>query len=223
MKIQPKNWLEFQHYKDRSPIWIKLHRRILDDYEFHCLPLASKAIAPLLWLLASEYKEGVIHGCKDKIAFRLRMSVKDMMSAIEPLISSGFFIRYHIDSDPLADLGQDAILEKRREEEEKRQKRVSDFEIFWDTFSFKQGKGGAEKSWMAIQNYSPDLLEKILAGAKREAESRPLLLAQNKTPKWAQGWLTERRWEDEPVLCILPKAETDEPAAERYRKMGLPV
>jgi transposase InsO family protein len=30
-----------QHYKERSPRWIKLHRKTLDDYEFQCLPLAS--------------------------------------------------------------------------------------------------------------------------------------------------------------------------------------
>lgn len=125
MKIQPKNWNDFQHYKDRSPSWIKLHRRILDDYEYHCLPLASKAIAPFLWLLASEYIDGIIDGSDDKIAFRLRLTVKELKTAIEPLISSGFFTMYQDASITIADCNQDACLEKRREETYKEEKEKS--------------------------------------------------------------------------------------------------
>ena len=58
MLLIPKNWAVFQHYKDRCPPWIKLHRDLLNDRTFMCLPLASKAIAPLMWLLASESKDG---------------------------------------------------------------------------------------------------------------------------------------------------------------------
>jgi DNA-binding NarL/FixJ family response regulator len=29
-----KNFERFQHYKDRSPPWIKLYNELLDDYEF---------------------------------------------------------------------------------------------------------------------------------------------------------------------------------------------
>ena len=50
-RIRPKNWHSFQHYKDRDPTWIKLHKKLLDDYEFQSLPLASRALAPMLWLL----------------------------------------------------------------------------------------------------------------------------------------------------------------------------
>lgn len=88
-------------------------------------------------------------------------------------------------------------------EQELKVKRLADFEIFWDTFAFKQGKGGAEKSWLAIQNYSDDLFKKIIEGAKREADQRPSIISQNRTPKWAQGWITERRWEDEPELSLI--------------------
>jgi hypothetical protein len=51
-----KNWKTCQHYKKRNPPWIKLHRSTLDDLDFLKLPVASKALAPYLWLLAS--------GCK---------------------------------------------------------------------------------------------------------------------------------------------------------------
>jgi uncharacterized phage protein (TIGR02220 family) len=49
-----KNWSEFQHYKDRDPPWIKLHRTLLADYEFSRLQDASKAHLMLIWLFASQ-------------------------------------------------------------------------------------------------------------------------------------------------------------------------
>lgn len=52
--LRVKNWEEFQHYKDRNPPWIKLHRTLLDDYEFSRLQDASKAHLILIWLFASQ-------------------------------------------------------------------------------------------------------------------------------------------------------------------------
>jgi hypothetical protein len=48
-----KNFERFQHYKDRSPPWIKLYNELLDDYEFACLQDASKMHLIAIWLLAS--------------------------------------------------------------------------------------------------------------------------------------------------------------------------
>lgn len=50
-----KNFERFQHYKDRSPPWIRLYNSLLDDYEFGQLPDASKAHLSAIWLLASRY------------------------------------------------------------------------------------------------------------------------------------------------------------------------
>lgn len=103
MKIQPNNWNEFQHYKDRNPTWIKLHKKLLDDFEFHRLPLASRALAPMLWLLASEHQEGVIEADPELLAFRLRCSIKEVEAALAPLIGKGFFNVVQFDSKLLAD------------------------------------------------------------------------------------------------------------------------
>lgn len=115
MNLTPKNWAEFQHYKDRSPVWIKLHRRLLDDFEFHCLPDASKALAPLLWLLASEYEDGVITASVQKMAYRFRKTEGEILSAIKPLIEAGFFVASDDASEALAECKPKAILEKRRD------------------------------------------------------------------------------------------------------------
>lgn len=92
MKLTPKNWSIFQHYKDRCPPWIKLHRDLLNDREYMGLPLASKALAPLLWLLASEAKDGTFDASVDELMFRLRLTQKEIEQGIKPLIDKGFFI-----------------------------------------------------------------------------------------------------------------------------------
>ena len=49
-----KNWYRFQHYKDRRPPWIKLHRSIETDPAFQSLSEADQWRLVKLWLLASD-------------------------------------------------------------------------------------------------------------------------------------------------------------------------
>jgi hypothetical protein len=124
VKLTPKNWSEFQHYKDRSPSWIKLHRQILDDYDFACLPVASKALAPMLWLLASEYEDGVIDASLEKLAFRFRMTTQEVAEALNPLVEASFFAVDQDASKPLADRKRDACLEKEKEKEKEKEQKI---------------------------------------------------------------------------------------------------
>jgi len=114
MLLQPKNWAIFQHYKDRCPPWIKLHRDLLNDRAFMRLPIASKAIAPMLWLLASESKDGVFDGSLDELVFRLHISPKEYQDGVKPLIDNDFFI---LVSGVLAERKQVAIPETETETE----------------------------------------------------------------------------------------------------------
>ena len=114
MLLQPKNWAVFQHYKDRCPPWIKLHRDLLNDRAYMRLPIASKAIAPMLWLLASESKDGVFDGSLDELVFRLHITKKEYQDGIKPLIDNDFFI---LVSGVLAERKQSAIPETETETE----------------------------------------------------------------------------------------------------------
>jgi hypothetical protein len=118
MLLKPKNWAVFQHYKDRCPPWIKLHRDLLNDRKFMRLPIASKAVAPLLWLLASESKDGVFDGSLDELVFRLHITPKEYQDGVKPLIDNEFFI---IASIVLADSKQTAIPETETEREKERE------------------------------------------------------------------------------------------------------
>jgi len=92
ISLTPKNWRDFQHYSNRRPPWIKLHRTLLEDYDYISLPDASKALAPMLWLLASEQDGGKIVATEQQLSFRLHMSIERMLEALIPLVENGFFI-----------------------------------------------------------------------------------------------------------------------------------
>lgn len=82
-----KNWKTFQHYGQRNPPWIKLHRAILDDYAFCALPDASKSHLMLIWLLASQ-NNGMVPADVPFLERKLSCSGIDL----NLLIESGFLI-----------------------------------------------------------------------------------------------------------------------------------
>lgn len=81
-----RNWKQFQHYKNRRPPWIKLHREILDDPDWHSLSGDSAKVLISLWLIASDDndKDGKLPPLR-KLAFRLRMSEKVVAQHLEKL------------------------------------------------------------------------------------------------------------------------------------------
>jgi hypothetical protein len=188
MTLIPKNWASHQHYKNRLPPWIKLHRELLNDRDFMCLPLASKAIAPLLWLLASESETGQFSGDIQELSFRLRMTEKEIEEGLKPLINKGFFVG---DSTVLADCQQLATPETERETETETDNSLEKFDIFWAAYPRKTAKGTAEKSWKKIK---PDeqLLEEILAAVAKQK----LTWTDPKFIPHPATWLNAKRWLD---------------------------
>ena len=116
-RLRVKNWAEFQHYAKRRPPWIKLHRSLLDDYAWHRLPEASRALGPMLWLLASERVDGAVPYDPETIAFRLHMTRDKVDAALGPLIGAGFLIEEHDASAPLAACKQPASSERETEKD----------------------------------------------------------------------------------------------------------
>lgn len=51
--LRIRSWDEYQHYKDRDPPWIKLHRKILTGETWVTLDDASRVLAVALMLLAA--------------------------------------------------------------------------------------------------------------------------------------------------------------------------
>lgn len=96
------NWEELQHYKDRTPPWIKLHNELLENYEFECLPDASKAHLLCIMLLASRTNNKINPDPRwigRKIGANSKVDV-------DILIESGFLQL----NQPLQEVGQDASM-----------------------------------------------------------------------------------------------------------------
>jgi hypothetical protein len=207
-KITIKNWKQFQHYNKRNPPWIRLYRSLIDDYEFACLPDASRALAPCIWLLASEYPDGEITASRAAIAFRLHISEAKLESALKPLIDNGFIIDA---STMLARRYQDATPETETETEtdteldlRKSNSRAlsrtgcgEEFENFWKSYPKRDGANPKQPAWkafLAAVKAGTDPLA-IVAGAKAYAADPSTKVA---TPYVAQAvtWLHQHRWED---------------------------
>lgn len=83
-----KNWRDHQHYKLRTPPWIKLHRAIIEDYAFAALKDKTKAHLVLIWVLAAG-TEGRIPNDPKFIASKISANEPVDMEA---MIAAGFLI-----------------------------------------------------------------------------------------------------------------------------------
>lgn len=197
VRITPKNWKAFQHYGNRKPPWIKLHRALLDDYAFARLPIASRALAPCLWLLASEYENATITAPIEEIAFRVRMPEDDVRTGLKALIDNGFFVQENGDASiVLAERSQDASLEIEKEKEKEiysnyRQRqqrgtrlpkdwmpeehldRQDELAAFRDYWVAQPGQRGVKLDWQATwRNWIRRAGEKRPSAAKTERDLR---------------------------------------------------
>ena len=78
------------------------------------------------------------------------------------------------------------------------------FADFWEAFGHKRGKANAKEAFAreyAKAGHAADWLQTVMAAAAKEAQRRPHLIADGQTPIYAQGWLTQRRYEDEGLLA----------------------
>ena len=189
MKI--RNWERYQpKMKDRDVIWIKLYRRILEDYEWHNLTSDSKATLIELLLLASE-DNGKLPTV-EKIAFRLRKPIEYINNEINNL---AHWIQ--LDNNMLTTCQQDVALEKSREEKSKTYIR---FDEFWNTLLPKRrvNRKGCIEKW---KNHNLDTeADNILSWLKQ----------MNMTKEWKEGFnpspeviINQRRWEDGIVKPII--------------------
>ena len=189
--MQIKNWKQFQPplRSDRNVIWIKLYRKILDDFEWSNLTDSNKATLIELWLLASE-NEGNLPSV-DEISFRLRKDKSFINKQLEQLSS---FV--------LQDVAE--VLPNRlpRVEESKSKSRVRErvevdnrFDLFWNTYPRKVGKGKAEEAW--IKN-KPNV-EDVLKTLSWQKQSKQWFKENGAFIPNPSTYINQKRWLDEPT------------------------
>ena len=193
MAYKIKNWEKFQHYKNRNPPWIKLHKSLLDDIEFLRLDVASRALAPLIWLLASEHDNGIIKMSIDDIAYRLRLNKTEIEKGIKGLNAISYIECYQDASNMLACCKQDATLEVEVEVEVEVEKEDISFDQFWESYDKKVGKEKTLAKWERLSE--KDRIE-CLAAVPAYVKSTPDK-GYRKNPL---TYLNGRHWEDEIII-----------------------
>jgi len=189
-----KNWEEFQPplRADRNVIWIKLYRKILDDFNWSNLTDSNKATLIELWLLASE-NEGNLPD-SEEISFRLRKDKSFINKQLEQL--SAFVLRTA--AEPLPNRCRLGSLEKSREEESKSKRRVrvevdNGFDIFWNNYPRKVGKGKAEEAWEKQKPNVDDVLKTLVW----QKESKQWFKQNGAFVPNPSTYLNQKRWLDE--------------------------
>lgn len=179
-----RNWSEFQHYGDkRSPPWIKLHRALLNNREWHSLSGDASKLLVECWLVASETPDGSIPLTLADLAWRLRRSECEARAWMNELVAQRFIEVCQQDaSAPLASCEQDACLDVDVEEEKKEEKEkktdigpaepdpeAGAFEDYWTRRPRRDGadpKKAARKAWNARRREG-HTVEAILAATDR--------------------------------------------------------
>jgi hypothetical protein len=175
MKI--KNWTKHQHFKDRKPPWIKLYRDILDDMDWHELDAKSAKVLVMLWLIASE-NDGELPPVKT-LAFRLRMSEKDVISSCDSL--SNWLI--HDDIGVISERYQsDSVETERERERETETKKEREKEI-------QAPEGVSIQVWQDFKkSRKAKLTQTALDGIQREANKAGWTMEAALMECCARGW-----------------------------------
>jgi hypothetical protein len=189
--IEITKWIEFQHYKNRNPIWIKLYNSLLDNELFELLKDDSKLLYILLLMLNSRKGNGNIPASPEYLRKHLPFDGKiDLQS----LIDAGFIILRYQDDSKLIAKRYNRVEESRVEK--KRVEHTPSFDAFWKAYPKKVGKQAAEKAYQKIKNAPIDTILNAIE-------------AQKKSDQWKKQngqfipnpatWLNQGRWEDEVV------------------------
>jgi len=197
MSVRIKNFSKFQHFKDRSPPWVKLYRDILDDPDWHELEGESAKILVALWLIASEdpEKAGSLPDAR-KLCFRLRVQESVLNKALSRL--SHWLERDDIEL--ISDRYQLDAPEERRDRGETdtcspsaSESADDGFASFWGQYPKKVAKPAAEKAWKKARPDLDIVLKAIAAQASSDAWRKD---SGQFIPNPAT-WINQRRWEDE--------------------------
>jgi hypothetical protein len=215
MLLQPKNWAVFQHYKDRCPPWIKLHRDLLNDRAYMRLPIASKAIAPMLWLLASESKDGVFDGSLDELVFRLHITPKEYQDGVKPLIDNDFF---NVVSGVIAECKQVAIPETEGETETETKKKAT---------SVAPPEGVSDSVWQEFKSLrkakKAPITQRAIDAISSEANKAGWTLEKALEECVVRGWQAFKAdWVVKPnpadiVRLTVPSRNEPDPALEKIK------
>jgi len=214
--IKAFNWESHQSYKDRKPPWIRLHKSLLDNYEYQSMSVEARALLPMLWLLASEHKDpcsGLVTDSLRKISFRLRADIDALTKALQEIIKAGFFEILDQDNldgntegknkenqgcneavtNPLRNRTSTVTPETETETETETDITSNpdglDFSVFWERYPKKENRKKSEVAWNALTKKKKELALKDIETRYNETQKKYIPLPTT--------YLHGERWSDE--------------------------
>jgi hypothetical protein len=201
--LKIKGWEEHQPSlrPDRNVIWIKVYRRLLDDFGWSNLTDSNKATLLELWLLASE-TNGELPDVEE-IAYRLRKDKSFINKQLEQLTT--FVLQVGNKSatkrqtvgklsatkrTTLGSLDVKIDIDKSRD----RDRYAQEFDTFWKIYPKKAGRHKAEECWNKTK---PDL-KTVLKALKWQMSSKDWFEESGKYIPHPTTYLNQKRYLDEP-------------------------
>ena len=152
--IVPK-WEQFQHYKGRDPVWIKVYTKLLHDSSYMQLSLASRGLLQMIWL----------HYAASSLVLRVR----DVRALVGPHRGIGLQLKSLRDAG-FIDLSASRLLAAKKEKEEEKEED-----------SPLPPTGGNEKATPRARKENPRAVAKR---SKVELHENLLTLARSAASSW---------------------------------------
>jgi hypothetical protein len=195
--VRLKNWEQYQHYKNRNPVWIKLYQDLLTSQMWVRCDDASRTLAIACMVLAAK--------TDNKIpldpAYLRRVAYLNTDPDFSVLVASDF-LEIIGDSESasttLAQRYQDASPEKRRGEKEKKQLPPPSgaFLRFWAAWPSSSRKGSRGECWERWRKNDFDLVaEEIVSHVDAMKASADWLKNSGEFIPAPLAYLNKRRWE----------------------------
>ena len=209
MKI--KNWSKFQHFKDRRPPWVKLHRDILEQRDITMISDCAFRVLVGLWLLASEDEEmqGGLPDVDD-ISFRLRIDKTKVTNALKEL-------EPWLDIDVISERYQVDAPETETETEVETEVEtyipstiveVSGFNEWYDSYPRKIGKKAAEKAFNSAIK-SGVTIEQLTQGVAAYNQEIKDAGTSTQYIKHPSTWLNQGCYDDDHAQIVHDNAGRD--------------
>lgn len=189
--LKVKNLDRYQHYKDRNPPWVKLHRDFLSDYDLRQCSTQSRLLFACCLILASE-TGNLIPNDANYLSQRTGLDVQEQ--DITSLIHKGMLLATckRSASTMLAPSATRSVSvfvlsSEGMQGEEK-------FEQFWNAYPKKVGKKAAMKAWHLAKD-KPSLPD-LLAALSRASQSPQWTKDHGQFIPHPATWLNQGRWSD---------------------------
>lgn len=218
--IRIKNWDKFQHFKDRRPPWIKLHREILEQRDIAMLSDCSFRVLVGLWLLASEdiEKQGILPDIDD-MSFRLRIDKTKLINSLKELES--YLIQDDIKeiSEQHQSVPPETETETYKQEGEKEDKtspkQKTRFDDWWAVWPKKVGKDAALKKWKSGKGEFDSMADQLIIDVEnRKANCWNWLKDNGQFIPNPATYLNGKRWEDD----LIPIPDCKKQSKQSFNK-----